>query len=126
MGDETANKLPVLSLSAEQRLHLVQILPPKSGSFKEMVQIRQLRDSLLFDEEEKEAIEWDESGNGTSFDPTKLGDLDAKDFEFRPKQIELIAYSFVKKKQEEDLATNDTFVDLYLMFEEAIEEVDEE
>jgi len=106
-------------LSGKQRLQLMNILPQESGSLRESIQVKRLRDRLNFDESERSVIEMDEA-NG-SFNPNKLKDIEDSSFDLGSNETEIIAGSFVKLEDNEKVPTNDSFVELAMMFAEEIE-----
>lgn len=109
-----------LTLSAQQRLQLLNLLPQESGSLRESIQIKRLRDRVNFSDEEKEAIGMD--GQTGSFDPTALQELESQEMDLGDSEKKIIAGSFVKKEDEGSVPTNDAFVELALKLEEEIEE----
>jgi hypothetical protein len=113
-----------LTLSAQQRLQLLNLLPQESGSLRESIQIKRLRDRVNLSDEELETIGMDEQTG--SFDPTALQELDDKEVELGDKECDIIAGSIVQKEDEGEVPTNDSFVDLALLLEQEIKEFRED
>jgi hypothetical protein len=108
------------TFSAQQRLQLLNILPQESGSLRESIQIKRLRDRVNFSEEEKEIIGMDAQTGAV--DPVALQELDNKEIDLGESEKEILAGSFVKKEDEGVVPTNDAFVELALKLEDEIEE----
>jgi hypothetical protein len=107
-------------LSSQQRLQLLNLLPEESGSLRESIQVKRLRDRINFSDAEREAIDMDpQTGN---FDPIAFQELDDKEVELGDKECDIIAGSIVQKEDEGEVPTNDSFVDLALLLEEEIKE----
>lgn len=110
----------ILNFGPEERLQILNILPQESGSLRESIQIKRLRDQIAFSDEEKEQIDMNERTG--SFDPMKLQQLESKEVKLGEGKRYILAGSFVKKEDEGEVPTNDTFVELALKLEEEIEE----
>lgn len=106
--------------SAQQRLQLLNLLPQESGSLRESIQVKRLRDKINFSDEEKETIDMNERTG--SFDPMALQELDDREVELGDNEKEIIAGSFIKKEDEGEVPTNDAFIELAFKLEDEIEE----
>jgi len=105
--------------SAQQRLQLLNLLPQESGSLRESIQVKRLRDKINFSDEEKEAIDMNERTG--SFDPMALQELDDKELDLGENEKEIIAGSFIKKEDEGEVPTNDAFVELAIQLSDEIQ-----
>jgi hypothetical protein len=105
--------------SAQQRLQLLNLLPQESGSLRESIQVKRLRDKINFSDEEKETIDMNERTG--SFDPMALQELDDREVELGDNEKEIIAGSFIKKEDEGEVPTNDAFVELAIQLSEEIQ-----
>jgi hypothetical protein len=108
----------------QQRLQLLNLLPQESGSLRESIQVKRLRDRINFTEEEQEAIDMDERTG--SFDPMALQELDDKEIELGENERDIIAGSIIQKEDEGEVPTNDAFVELALTLEQEIKEFRED
>lgn len=105
--------------SAQQRLQLLNLLPQESGSLRESIQVKRLRDKINFSDEEKETIDMNERTG--SFDPMALQDLEDLEIELGDNEKEIIAGSFIKKEDEGEVPTNDAFVELAIQLSDEIQ-----
>jgi hypothetical protein len=105
-------------LTGQQRLQLLNILPQQSGSLRESIQIKRLRDRIMLTEEEKAEIDMDPQTGG--FNPQKLQDLDDLEVELSDQEREIVAGSFIKREDEGSVPTNDAFVELALKLQDEI------
>ena len=105
--------------SAQQRLQLLNLLPQESGSLRESIQVKRLRDKINFSDEEKETIDMNERTG--SFDPMALQELDDREVELGDNEKEIIAGSFIKKEDEGEVPTNDAFVELAIQLSDEIQ-----
>jgi len=105
--------------SAQQRLQLLNLLPQESGSLRESIQVKRLRDKINFSDEEKETIDMNERTG--SFDPMALQDLEDLEIELGENEKEIIAGSFIKKEDEGEVPTNDAFVELAIQLSDEIQ-----
>lgn len=112
--------MSTFTFSSQQRLQLINLLPQESGSLRESIQVKRLRDRINFTEEEKEVIDMDERTG--SFDPMALNELDDLEVELGENEREIIAGSFIKKEDEGEVPTNDAFVELAVKLEDKIDE----
>jgi hypothetical protein len=107
-----------IELEPEQRLQLLNLLPQESGSLRESIQVKRLRDRINFSEDEQEEIDMDERTG--SFNPAALRELDDKKIELGEKERDIIAGSIIQKEDEGAVPTNDAFVELALTLEDEI------
>jgi len=107
------------TFSAQQRLQLINLLPQESGSLRESIQVKRLRDKINFSDEEKEVIDMNERTG--SFDPVALQELDDKELNLGDNEKEIIAGSFIKKEDEGEVPTNDAFVELAIQLSDEIQ-----
>jgi len=112
--------MATFEFSTQQRLQLLNILPQESGSLRESIQIKRLRDRVNFSEEEKEIMGMDERTGAV--DPSGIQELDNKEIDLGESEKKILAGSFVKKEDEGAVPTNDAFVELALKLEDEIEE----
>jgi len=105
--------------SAQQRLQLLNLLPQESGSLRESIQVKRLRDKINFSDEEKDTIDMNERTG--SFDPMALQDLEDLEIELGDNEKEIIAGSFIKKEDEGEVPTNDAFVELAIQLSDEIQ-----
>jgi hypothetical protein len=111
-----------MKLTAIQRFLLLQTIPPNTGSLDELVAIKGLRNRLEFSEAEKETIEWTEGPRGqTSFNGEKLVELGDTELDLSEKERGVIASGFLLREANENLPTNEAFIDLYLAFKDDID-----
>jgi hypothetical protein len=113
-----------IEIQPEQRLQLLNLLPQESGSLRESIQIKRLRDRIAFSEEEQEAINMDERTG--SFDPQSLRNLDNKEIKLGESEREIVAAAIIKKEDEGQVPTNDAFVELALLLKQEIKEFRED
>jgi nitrous oxide reductase len=114
----------IFKFGPEQRLQILNILPQESGSLQESIQIKRLRDEIAFSDEEREKIDMDDRTG--SFDPMKLQELEEKEVELCEEKRYILAGSFIKKEDEGEVPTNDTFVELAIELEDEIEDFRED
>jgi len=105
--------------SAQQRLQLLNLLPQESGSLRESIQVKRLRDKINFSDEEKDTIDMNERTG--SFDPMALQYLEDLEIELGDNEKEIIAGSFIKKEDEGEVPTNDAFVELAIQLSDEIQ-----
>ena len=106
--------------SPQQRLQLLNLLPQESGSLRESIQVKLLRDRINFTDEEKATIEMNERTG--SYDPMALNELEDLEVDIGENEKEIIAGSFIKREEEGEVPTNDAFVELALKLKDEIEE----
>lgn len=109
-----------VTLTASERVQLLQVLPQKVRSLRESVQLNNLREEVSLDEEESEALGATEDGR---FNPQFLDRVDDREFELTDAEADLVGYVFVQLEQKEEVPTSPAFVSLIEKFEDAIDEV---
>jgi hypothetical protein len=113
-----------IELRPEQRLQILNLLPQESGSLRESIQVKRLRDRIKFTEDEQAAIKMDEQTG--SFDPAALRELNDLEVELGGNERDIIAGAIIQKEDEGEVPTNDAFIELALTLEEEIKEFRED
>jgi len=116
--------MTTISVTGEQRFHILNLLPQESGSLQESIQIKRMRDQVTFSDDEKEKIGMDEQTG--SLNPSALKDLDKKKVELGENEERILAGAFVKKEEEGNVPTDDAFVELALKIEDKIKDFRED
>ena len=111
-----------INLDATGRLLLVRELPDTNMSLTEARKTQQLRRTLMFTDDEKEIIGWEESGRGIKLDnPEGLDEIDTQSFVFDDDQLHVVAEQFLIREEENNVPNADEWLDLYDKFADVVE-----
>lgn len=111
-----------LSLKVGQRLQLASMLPQKSGSLAEMISIGALRKEVMLTPDEAKALDMQPGPNGGIRWNALVARTMDKQVSITPEQERIIGQAFVLADQAGEVPTTDEVYELYLMFQDAIEQ----
>jgi hypothetical protein len=115
--------MTMIDLSLTDRLTLLGVLPEKVGSFREMRDVKQIREAIQIPDDHREALSFRQEGNTIKWDKDKEAELEpARGFEFTDSQLSTVGSAFLLMETQGRIPTNNQFINLYEKFEDHIGE----